>query len=52
LLRKSPARESGGNAGLMESEENKKLFPSLPTALGNRHRTAISHIPTALLLLD
>jgi hypothetical protein len=27
---------SGGNAGLMESEENIKPFPSLPTGLGNR----------------
>jgi hypothetical protein len=27
---------NGGNAGLMESEENMKPFPSLPTVLGNR----------------
>jgi len=32
-LRKSPARESGGNAGLMGSEENKSRFPRFPQTL-------------------
>ena len=30
----------GGNAGLMESEENIKPFPSLPTVLGNPAKNA------------
>jgi hypothetical protein len=30
----------GGNAGLMESEENMKPFPSLPTVLGNPAKNA------------
>jgi hypothetical protein len=37
----------GGNDGLMESEENKTPFPSLPTALGNRQTTSISTLRTA-----
>jgi hypothetical protein len=45
------ARESGGNARLMGREENMKLFPSLPTALGNR-KCSDSHIPTARLRRD
>ena len=35
----------GGNAGLMESEENIKPFPSLPTVLGNHQRTVITTFP-------
>jgi hypothetical protein len=30
----------GGNDGLMEREENKKPFPSLPTVLGNPAESA------------
>ena len=30
----------GGNDGLMESEENKKPFPSLPTVLGTPAKNA------------
>jgi len=35
----------GGNAGLMESEENIEPFPSLPTVLGNHQRTVITTFP-------
>jgi hypothetical protein len=34
-----------GNAGLMESEENIKPFPTLPTVLGNHQRTVITTFP-------
>jgi hypothetical protein len=35
----------GGNAGLMESKENIKPFPTLPTVLGNHQRTVITTFP-------
>jgi hypothetical protein len=50
LLKFAVAVRSGGNAGLMESEENEKPFPSLPTTLGNRKERDY-HITTARLLL-
>ena len=48
----APAR-SGGNDGLMESvEDDETVRPTLPTALGNRQRTAIPTLPPHGLLTE
>jgi hypothetical protein len=42
---------SGGNDGLMESEENIQPFPSLPTGPWKSLKNSDYHIPTARRLL-